>query len=199
MPRAPLPPKPSGPAITPVGLPEGRPKENEQEVRISLDIVCVAREEWICSGDVSENTWRFSAAKGVGVAACSTTNRAPYLLVVGLVVRFAGGVCARADVPLPPQELPATFHELAVYDGHTPQPGPGSLSLFLATLASFRALRVGRSLKNVHLGALPDWYHDGVPAQIGHAAPADLQTLPAARCPFETPVTQPPHPREDQR
>lgn len=177
------------------------------------------------------------------MAACSKTNSAPHLFVVGLAVLLAGGVCARADVPL----LPATFQEPAVYDGddgqETPQPapriepppqaprqpcqtlsctglvgglslgggvtmlpdqpaatqevkqlpaGPGSLSLFLAALATFGGLKVGQSLKNVHLGALPEWYHDGGPARIGHSAPADLQAIPAAKCPFETPVTRPP-------
>lgn len=67
-------------------------------------------------------------------------------------------------------------------------PAPSSLALVLSALASFGAYQGVRSLKRLHLGALPDWYHaDAV--QIGHVTPLQLEfdhsALPV--CAFASP------------
>lgn len=73
-------------------------------------------------------------------------------------------------------------------------PAPSSLALVLSALASFGAYQGVRSLKRLHLGALPDWYHaDAV--QIGHATPLQLEfdcsALPV--CAFASPSDLRPH------
>ncbi|MEW6200328.1 MAG: hypothetical protein AB1601_16885 [Planctomycetota bacterium] len=73
-------------------------------------------------------------------------------------------------------------------------PAPSSLALVLSALASFGAYQGVRSLKRLHLGALPDWYHaDAV--QVGHATPLrlefDCSALPV--CAFEQPSALRPH------
>ncbi len=73
-------------------------------------------------------------------------------------------------------------------------PAPSSLALVLSALASFGAYQGIRSLKRLHLGALPDWYHaDAV--QIGHVTPLQLEfdysALPV--CAFGSPSDLRPH------
>jgi len=67
-------------------------------------------------------------------------------------------------------------------------PGPGSASLFLSALAGFGVWHLGRSVRKVHFGALPEWYHSGGPAQVGHATPLDLEFSHSAMpiCRFES-------------
>lgn len=69
-----------------------------------------------------------------------------------------------------------------------------SASLFLSALAGLGLWQLGRSAKNLHLGALPEWYHDGGPTQVGHATPLDLEFSLAAMpvCPFDSLVKQQP-------
>jgi hypothetical protein len=83
----------------------------------------------------------------------------------------------------------------AVATGQLPETGvtelpppPSSLALVLSGLASFVALPGLRSLRRLHLGHLPDWYHaDAV--QVGHTTPLSIDfdhaALPA--CVFELP------------
>ena len=79
-----------------------------------------------------------------------------------------------APVTLPPAEEPAeTAGETSLSDGHD------SLSLFVAAFGWLSAWQVARSLKKVHLSHIPDWYHCGGPAQIGHATPLELTSEPA--------------------
>lgn len=58
--------------------------------------------------------------------------------------------------------------------------GHGSLSLYLCGLISVGAFRSISSIRKLSLGALPDWYHDGGPFQIGHslAIGPDLHLTP---------------------
>lgn len=50
---------------------------------------------------------------------------------------------------------------------------PSSVSLFLSALGGLGAWQLGRSTKRLHLGAVPEWYHSGGPAQIGHVSAID--------------------------
>jgi len=67
-------------------------------------------------------------------------------------------------------------------------PGPSSLALVLSALASFGAYQGIRSLKRLHLGFVPDWYHAEA-TQVGHVTPLliefDWSALPA--CLFDLP------------
>ena len=70
--------------------------------------------------------------------------------------------------------------------------GPGSLSLFLAAIGGLGAWQFGRSAKNLHLGHVPEWYHAGGPAQIGHVSPIDPDFSALTVCLFEQPDDAPP-------
>jgi hypothetical protein len=65
---------------------------------------------------------------------------------------------------------------------------PDSASLFLVALASAGVWQLGRSTRKIHLGAMPEWYHAGGPAQVGHATPLELTFTDAslAVCLFDT-------------
>ena len=66
-------------------------------------------------------------------------------------------------------------------------PLPSSASLFLSAMLSLGAFHLARSARQVHLGALPQWYHDQCPAQIGHAVAFDMEFAPLAVCAFAGP------------
>ena len=70
--------------------------------------------------------------------------------------------------------------------------GPNALHLGLSALASMGAFHACRSLRKLHFGAAPDWYHTGA-GQIGHATPFDLACGAAALplCVFDEPATRP--------
>ena len=70
-------------------------------------------------------------------------------------------------------------------------PSPGSASLFLSAALSIGAWQLVRSARQIHVGPLPEWYHPGGPAQVGHAFPIDLQFAPVAVCCFEQPISDP--------
>lgn len=57
---------------------------------------------------------------------------------------------------------------------HSLPPPPSSLSIALSGLATFGALRLARQAKNIHLGAIPEWYHAGAPDQVGSVVRLDL-------------------------
>jgi len=67
-------------------------------------------------------------------------------------------------------------------------PAPGSASLFLSAVIMVGGWHLARSSKDLHLGAMPEWYHTGGPNQIGSATPLDLQFAPVAACCFERPT-----------
>lgn len=48
-------------------------------------------------------------------------------------------------------------------------PLPDSTALFFCGLGSLGALKLTHSMRKLHFGHLPQWYHDGAPRQIGHA------------------------------
>jgi len=64
-------------------------------------------------------------------------------------------------------------------------PLPGSARLFLSAMLSIGAWHLGRSVRHIHLGALPEWYHTAGPAQIGHAVPFDFDFSAPPLCCFE--------------
>lgn len=55
-------------------------------------------------------------------------------------------------------------------------PSPSSLKLFLSGMLAIGAWHGVRAGRQIAIGALPlpEWYHDGCPAQIGSATPFDL-------------------------
>jgi len=67
-------------------------------------------------------------------------------------------------------------------------PSPSSLALGLTALAGFGVYQAGRSIRKLHLSALPEWYHTGGPTQVGHATPFDLAYGSLVACCFEGPV-----------
>jgi hypothetical protein len=80
----------------------------------------------------------------------------------------------------------------ATLTAHVPAP-PSGFALGLGALISLGAYQAGRSLRKLHIGVVPDWYHAGGPAQVGHATPFDLDSagvLP--QCAFVRPA--PPRP-----
>ena len=71
-------------------------------------------------------------------------------------------------------------------------PPPDSASLFVSALLSIGAWQALRNARHVSLGTLPEWYHEGAPAQLGHSRAADPFHLawPAMAAPW----TPPPRP-----
>jgi len=55
-----------------------------------------------------------------------------------------------------------------------PRATPGGAGLLLWAVGGFGAWQLGRSARKLQWSALPEWYHTGGPAQIGHATPFDL-------------------------
>lgn len=87
---------------------------------------------------------------------------------------LGGGQVAPAFVGLPPAPQGAAIRELPA--------APGSASLFLSAVLAFGACSACRNARNIHLSHLPEWYHAGAPAQIGHTLVFDLnfrELLPA--------------------
>ena len=71
-------------------------------------------------------------------------------------------------------------------------PLPGSAGLFLSAMLSIGGWHMVRSARHIHLGALPEWYHAGGPAQVGHAVPCNLDFSAWPLCCFEQPVGERP-------
>lgn len=69
---------------------------------------------------------------------------------------------------------------------------PGSAQLFLSAMLSVGAWHMVRSAKHFHLADIPEWYHPGGPAQVGHVVPFDLDFSALPVCFFEQPVAERP-------
>jgi hypothetical protein len=69
-------------------------------------------------------------------------------------------------------------------------PGPSSLALGLGALGCLGAYQVGRSVKKIHFGALPAWYHSDA-VQVGHVTPLPLNFGALPVCEFDEPVGRP--------
>ena len=66
--------------------------------------------------------------------------------------------------------------------------GPSSVSLCLYALMSLGLCSAPHWIKKLHLGHLPEWYHDGGPFQIGHSFAATPESLCALQaCYFNPP------------
>ncbi len=72
-------------------------------------------------------------------------------------------------------------------------PSPSSARLFLSAMLSIGAWHVVRTAGSVHFGALPEWYHAGGPAQVGHAVPFDLDFSVSPLCCFVQPAGERPY------
>ena len=85
------------------------------------------------------------------------------------------------------------FHSLAVeYNVIQLPPAPSSTALFFSAMASIGAWQLVRSGRNLHLGAMPEWYHSGGPVQVGHITAFDLDFMNLPLCLFEEPVGERP-------
>ena len=72
--------------------------------------------------------------------------------------------------------------------------GPGSASLCLYALMGMGLFSTPHWLKRLHLGHLPEWYHDGGPFQIGHS----FAVSPEILCPVPADcIVQPDNTAED--
>jgi hypothetical protein len=84
----------------------------------------------------------------------------------------------------------STETELNVASDRDLPPGPSSLALGLGALGCLGAYQLGRSVKKIHLGALPDWYHPDA-VQVGHVTPLPLDFGALPVCVFDEPVVVP--------
>ena len=66
--------------------------------------------------------------------------------------------------------------------------GQSSLRLCLSALIGLGLCSSAHCLKKLHLGSIPEWYHNGGPFQIGHSLAVNPDTLcPAPICCFVQP------------
>jgi hypothetical protein len=70
---------------------------------------------------------------------------------------------------------------------------PSSLALVASAFAGLGVYHGLRSLRKLqfNVGTLPDWYHTGGPAQVGHATPFDLEFGALPVCAFDEPGARP--------
>jgi hypothetical protein len=67
--------------------------------------------------------------------------------------------------------------------------GQSSLRLCLSALIGLGLCSSAHCLKKLHLGSIPEWYHNGGPVQIGHSLAVNPDTLcPAPVCCFVQPT-----------
>ena len=59
---------------------------------------------------------------------------------------------------------------------------PSSAMLFFTAMLSLGGWHVLRTAPHLHLSHVPDWYHTGGPAQIGHATPFDFNLASPPLC-----------------
>lgn len=89
-----------------------------------------------------------------------------------------------AESPTPLAQLPASEPDSAI---HSLPPPPGSAACVLSGLLTLGLWGAGRSAKNLHLGALPTWYHAEGPHQVGHAVAFDFDGTVLPVCQFDLP------------
>jgi hypothetical protein len=70
-------------------------------------------------------------------------------------------------------------------------PAPSSTALFFSAMLSLGAWQLARSSRDLHLGPMPEWYHSGGPAQIGHTTIFDFEYSAVALCVFDEPIPAP--------
>ena len=97
-------------------------------------------------------------------------------------LRSLPGVAVPADV------LPAAGQQVSGSEIRQVPPPPSSAALALCALATLGAYQGGRSVRRMHfVSGIPEWYHYGGPAQVGHARPFDLESGALPVCVFEEP------------
>ncbi len=71
---------------------------------------------------------------------------------------------------------------------HSPKHEPGSLQMCLYALLGLGLCKVAPCLNKLSWSAVPEWYHDGGPWQIGHSVAVSPETLnPISVCCFVQP------------
>jgi hypothetical protein len=72
---------------------------------------------------------------------------------------------------------------------------PGSATLFLYMASGLGVYQLGRSVKSLNFGGLPDWYQTAGPRQIGHAHAValsfNLLVIPTILVSFDEPLPEP--------
>jgi hypothetical protein len=76
------------------------------------------------------------------------------------------GLLADKSLPVAPADLP---QDSTMKDKQILTEGNSSFSLCLSALIGFSLLGSTHWVKKVHIGFIPEWYHDGGPYQIGHS------------------------------
>ncbi len=71
-------------------------------------------------------------------------------------------------------------------------PPPGSATMVLSGLLTLGACGAVRSLRRANWSAIPDWYHEHAPEQVGHSFVLDLDVITLPVCPFHAPATHRP-------
>jgi hypothetical protein len=70
-------------------------------------------------------------------------------------------------------------------------PAPSSVALFFSAMLSLSAWQVFRHPPHFHMAPMPEWYHSGGPAQIGHTTIFDFEYSAVALCVFDEPTPAP--------
>lgn len=134
----------------------------------------------------AENAAAVAASSATALRSVSAaTEHAAALDEVSWLLNRTTRDAAPIAIPLP--SLPRSPEPDRESDAVPLAPGPNGLALGLSALTSLAAVQVCRSFRKLHLGALPEWYHTGGPAQVGHATPYQLDHVPLAVCDFEQP------------
>lgn len=110
---------------------------------------------------------------------------------LALVARALDSGCVAAAAA---SDLAGDLQPAASNGQVTALPGaPDSALLALSGLLSLGAVQLGRNMRKLHLGVLPEWYHEGA-VQVGHSTPFDLDlgfTLAALPVCFVAPSPEP--------
>lgn len=102
----------------------------------------------------------------------------------GLVAELA----AERLAPSAPVSPPSSGLDTAVIQL---PPAPSSMALFFSAMLSLGAWQLARSSRDLHLGPMPEWYHSGAPAQIGHTTVFNFEYSAVALCVFDEPAPAP--------
>jgi hypothetical protein len=103
---------------------------------------------------------------------------------------FAGGIADFASLPV--ASLPVSSDDATpAREMQAPVPvltdGQNSFSLCLCTLLGLGLCKSVPLVKKLHFGAIPEWYHEGGPSQVGHSLAISPDCLCAAPACFVQP------------
>lgn len=132
-----------------------------QSIFVALGLLAVAS---ACQADMTNLGWS-DATPATPFVSAPAADSAPLTLDGGSTILLGTG--------LPQESFPTSGEPAAAKTLELPS-GPDSTGLFLSALGSLGAWQLGRSVKKINLGHLPEWYHAEAPAQVGHVRVAEL-------------------------